>query len=119
MKKLQQGSGRFIGKLPFKCFSCGRVSHYDVKCPHKDNHDKGKDSTNGNRKRFVNRRSYYTHEDSGGLSNSDEDESKQDIKLLMAYENDDFMDALEEDYFLEEITQLKSIWKKRIWSLTI
>ena len=25
----------------------------------------------------------------------------------MAYENDDFMDALEEEYFLEEITQLK------------
>lgn len=25
VKNLQQGSGRFKGKLPFKCFSCGRV----------------------------------------------------------------------------------------------
>jgi hypothetical protein len=48
-----------------------------------------------------NRRSYYTHEDSDGLSNSDEDD--QEIKLLMAYEND----ALEEEDFLKEITQLK------------
>jgi len=41
------------------------------------------------------------------LSNSDEDESEQDFKLLMAYDNDDFMDALEGEYFLEEITKLK------------
>lgn len=51
--------------------------------------------------RFVNIRSYYAHEDSDGLSNSDEGEFDQDIKLLMAYENDKFMDALEEEYFLE------------------
>ena len=47
------------------------------------------------------------HEDSDGLSNSVEDEFEQDIKLLMAYENHDFMDTLEEEDFLEEITQLK------------
>jgi len=41
------------------------------------------------------------------LSNSDEDKYEQDMKLLMAYENDDFMDALEKEDFLEEITQLK------------
>ena len=45
--------------------------------------------------------SYYTHDDSDGLSNSDEDD--QEIKLLMAYEND----ALEKEDFLKEINQLK------------
>jgi len=55
----------------------------------------------------VNRRSYYTHEDSDGLSNSDalsnsdEDETKQDYRLLMAYDSDDFLDAFEEEDFLE------------------
>jgi len=43
VKNLQQGTGRFIGKLPFKCFACGRVSHYAAKCPHKDKIDKGKE----------------------------------------------------------------------------
>ena len=28
VKNLERGSGRFKGKLPFKCFSCGRVGHY-------------------------------------------------------------------------------------------
>eukprot|EP00253_Pinus_taeda_P026039 PITA_26039 len=104
---LQQGSRRFRGKLPFKCFACGRVGHYAAKCAHKDSNEKGKELVKGNRKQFVNRRSYYTHEDSDGLFNIDEDESGQDFKLLMAYDNDDFMDALEEENFLEEITQLK------------
>ena len=34
VKKLQWGFGRFKGKLPFKCFSCGGVGHYVVRCPH-------------------------------------------------------------------------------------
>lgn len=76
MNKLQRGSRRFKGKFPFKCFTCGGVGHYVDKCPH----DKGKIYTEGN---II---SYYTHEDSDGLSNCDEDD--QDFKLLTKYEND-------------------------------
>ena len=44
--------------------------------------------------------------------NSDEDETEQDYKLLMAYGNDDFLDALEED-FLEEITKIKNLFGRK------
>eukprot|EP00253_Pinus_taeda_P027942 PITA_27942 len=84
-----------------------RVGHYAAMCTHKDKYEKGKEHVKGNRKQVVNRRSYYTHEDSDGLFNSDEDETEQDYKLLMDYDNDDFLDALEEEEFLEEITKLK------------
>ena len=35
VKKLDRGSGKYKGKLPFKCFNCGRVGHYAAKFPHK------------------------------------------------------------------------------------
>jgi len=50
------------------------------------------------------------------LSNSDEGESNQDIKLLMAYEKDKFMDALKEEDFVEEITQLKICLEEKKYS---
>jgi len=49
-KNLQGGFGRFKGRLPFKCFACGRVGHYASKRPHKDKLDKGKESIKWNRK---------------------------------------------------------------------
>lgn len=72
VKNLQRGFERLIGKLPFKCFACGRASHYATKCLHKDKVDKGKESMKWNRKQNVSKKSYYIHEDTDDLSNSDE-----------------------------------------------
>jgi len=38
MRRLQVGTRKFRGKLPFKHFSLGRVGHYASKCPYKENH---------------------------------------------------------------------------------
>lgn len=33
MRKLKKGSRKYQGNLPFKCFNCGRISHFASKCP--------------------------------------------------------------------------------------
>eukprot|EP00253_Pinus_taeda_P023669 PITA_23669 len=113
VKNLQQGTGRFRGKLPFKCFACGRVGHYVAKCPHKDKIDRGKQSIRWNKKQNANKKSYYTHEDSDGFSNSDEDERGNSYKLLIAFEDDDYMDAIDVDGFYEEISRLKTCLEEK------
>jgi hypothetical protein len=34
VRRLKKGSGKYQGKLPFKCFNCGKIFHFASKCPH-------------------------------------------------------------------------------------
>jgi hypothetical protein len=34
VRKLKKGSGKYKGKIPFKCFNCGKVGHFVAKCPY-------------------------------------------------------------------------------------
>ena len=64
-------------------FACGRVGHYAAKCPYRENHEKWMNSAKENfRGKIENKRSFYTHEDSDGLSNGIEGESDQGYQLV-------------------------------------
>jgi hypothetical protein len=34
VRRLKKGSGKYQGKLPFKCFNYGKIGHFSSKCPH-------------------------------------------------------------------------------------
>jgi hypothetical protein len=35
VRRLKKGSGKYKGKLTFKCFNCGKIGCFSSKCPHK------------------------------------------------------------------------------------
>ena len=34
MRKLKRGTEKFKGNILFKCFNCGKIGHFDSKCPY-------------------------------------------------------------------------------------
>jgi hypothetical protein len=35
VRRLKKGSGKYQGKIPFKCFNCVKIGHFSSKCAHK------------------------------------------------------------------------------------
>ena len=93
VKKLDRGSGKYKGKLPFKCFNYGRVGHYAAKCPHKKVKNQAQESRKNTSKNWqkgkkFSRKSFYAQQDSSASGDSDEPSSEEETSefLLMAIE---------------------------------
>ena len=59
---MQRGSGKYKNKLPFKWFNCGKVGHFQDKCPYpkKDYEDeRGTDKTFKKREKPFYKNNHY------------------------------------------------------------
>jgi hypothetical protein len=87
IKKLQKGSGKYKGKLPFNCFNCGKFGHFAAKCPYteEDPEDQNniskqyqkKEKPHYKKKFYKEKNIFYSKEEnsnSSESSDSDDDE---------------------------------------------
>ena len=84
MRKLKRRSRKYKGKLPFKCFNCGKIGHFASKCPYVKRLDSNEENEKKYKKRntkFIKRKSLYSKEDIS--SSHEEDDSDGDSRKVI------------------------------------
>jgi hypothetical protein len=96
VKRLKKGSGKYKGKLPFKCFNCGRIGHFANKSPHK-----GKDQTCDDEEKYKHRNLFKVNKlkkKSLCVNNDDDPSDDEDNYSSIEDKLNDFILMAKEDY---------------------
>jgi hypothetical protein len=75
VRNIKRGTKKYKGKLPFKCFNCGRVGHYDKKFPFEE------------KKRFHKKKGLYSKEDNNSSNENDGEEMDRREVLFITQKN--------------------------------
>ena len=91
VRNLKWETWKYKGKLPLKCFECGRIGHFASKCPYQKGDDENNCKKNksfqnykkGNNGRFCKRKNFYSKEDNN--SSNDDSDSDNDLKKCSSW----------------------------------
>lgn len=106
IKKLPRGSRKYKGKLPFKCFDCGKVGHFSSKCPYsKGTPEVSKDTikffkkTSYKKNHYKRNKNFITKEEDNSSNSSDSEESE--VMFLGIEELNENDSNSQEEYYVE------------------
>jgi hypothetical protein len=91
VRRLKKGSGKYQGKLPFKCFNCGKIGHFASKCPHQKKGQNFDDEKKYKYQKYNKKKSLVANNDNSSESTDSDssDENKTNYFVLMAKEDHD------------------------------
>jgi hypothetical protein len=96
VKRLKKGSGKYKGKLPFKCFNYGKIGHFENKCPHKGKDQTCDDEEKHKHKNFFKENNFKKK--SLCVNNDDDPSDDEDNDSSIEDKLNDFILMAKEDY---------------------
>jgi hypothetical protein len=96
VKRLKKGSGKYKGKLPFKCFNYGRIVHFANKCPHKRKDQTCDDEEKHKHIIFFKENNF--NKKSLCVNNDDDPSYDEDNDYSIEYKLNEFILMAKEDY---------------------
>jgi hypothetical protein len=91
VKRLKKGSGKYQGKMPFKCFNYGKIGHFANKFPHKKHDQNYEGEEKHKSRRFDKKKSLCVNNDDSSEETDTDSfcEDKVNEFILMAKEDCD------------------------------
>jgi hypothetical protein len=90
MRRIKKGSGKYQGKLPFKCFNCGNIGHFSSKCSHKKQDQNSEGEKKYKPKRFGKKKSLCVNNDDSSKDTDTDSSCEDNINDFMLMDKEDY-----------------------------
>jgi hypothetical protein len=107
VRKLKRGTGKYKGKLPLKCFNCGKIGHFSTKCPYAKNSESDEEEVPKKEKKYQKETRKETKKILQEKSSTQEKIVPHLMRMMI-------VTVTQKEYSLWHLKMMKNIMKKKV-----